>query len=40
MAYEDYEEVRIGNYLVFSDQQTSKSPNMKPVQDKFKTVAA
>ena len=40
MAYEDYEEIRIGNYLVFSGQQTSKSPDMKPVQEKFKAVAA
>lgn len=38
MAYEDYEEVRIGNYLIFTKQQNNKNPNMKPVEEKFQVV--
>lgn len=31
MAYDDYEETRIGNYLIISKQIGNKDPNMKPV---------
>lgn len=31
MAYDDYEEVRIGNYLQITNQILSPEPNMKPI---------
>lgn len=39
MAYDNFEELRISNYLILTKQTESKSPNTKPVEEKYSIIA-
>ena len=38
MAYDEFEEIRMMNYLGLTNQSQSKKPNLKPVEDVFKKL--
>ena len=38
MAYDEFEELRISNYLVLTKQTHTKKPNITPIEEMYKKM--